>query len=303
MPKGPKTWIQRWLGLTLAYFSLFITGTAPWRAMLPPPVPGTVVLGLLLLLDVAAVDAAILLGLVVTSRLHGWRLMVLVALEFYGVNTFISIIEAAYFMRGVTPAMLPALFLGTVPLAVGMGLLAPIVGRRLYSGDDDRVPGWLPLPMGWGEAAAKIVLLAGVVYPALFFAFGYYVAWSFPAVRAFYGGPSGATIWQHYARVFAAHPFLYPLEAARGLLWVALALAVLRTTRGPWWLGTLWVALLFVLVQNDVLLLPNPLMPASVRAVHFVETTSSNLVWAVCIGALLSRSHWRRPPEAGAAPA
>lgn len=300
MPKGPKPWLQRWIGLALAYFSMFITGTAPWRSFLPPPAPGTELLGLLLLLDVAVVDSAILLAIAVTSRLHGWRLMVLIGVVFYGVKTFTSTIEAAYFMPDVTRTMLPALFLGTVPLAVGIGLLTPIVSRRLYSGDLDREPGWVPLPMGWGEATLKVAVLSVVLYPVLFFVFGYFVAFRFPAVRAFYGVAADVGFWRQMARTFAATPSVYPFEVLRGLLWVALALPVLRTTRGPWWRGTLWVALLFALVQNDVHLLPNPLMPAPVRAVHFVETTSSNFIWAWCIGYLLSRSHARRgrQPEA-----
>jgi hypothetical protein len=87
----------------------------------------------------------------------------------------------------------------------------------------------------------------------------------------------------HMARTLSQDPWLYPFEALRGLLWVALAVPVIRTTRGRAWEAGLLTALLFGLVMNDVHLLPNPLMPAPVRAIHFVETASSNFIWGWAI--------------------
>ena len=50
--------------------------------------------------------------------------------------------------------------------------------------------------------------------------------------------------------------------------------------------------LLFTLVQNDVHLIPNPLMPPVVQRFHFIETVSSNAVFAVLISWLMSRAHF-----------
>lgn len=129
-----------------------------------------------------------------------------------------------------------------------------------------------------------------VVYPALFFAAGWFIAFQSSEVRAFYGGAHGGDVFSHYAWVFRYNPFVYPLEIIRSVLWIAAALPLLRTTRRPWWVGTLHVALWFSLVQNDVHLLPNPLMAPTIQLYHFVETSSSNFIWAWCIGWVLSRS-------------
>jgi hypothetical protein len=102
--------------------------------------------------------------------------------------------------------------------------------------------------------------------------------------------------------VFRADPLIYPFEVLRGAMWVAAAWLMLRTTRGPWWQGALLVGAWFALVQNDVHLLPNPLMAPQIRAYHFVETATSNFVNALCIGWALSRSHCRPCAESRAAP-
>jgi hypothetical protein len=49
--------------------------------------------------------------------------------------------------------------------------------------------------------------------------------------------------------------------------------------KGPWWEAGFAVALLFAVVMNSQLLLPNPLMPLDVRMVHLVETASSNFLF------------------------
>ena len=41
--------------------------------------------------------------------------------------------------------------------------------------------------MGRAEWWSKLVFLSAIVYPAVFFLFGYYVAWSSSALREFYG--------------------------------------------------------------------------------------------------------------------
>ena len=52
-------------------------------------------------------------------------------------------------------------------------------------------------------------------------------------------------------------PWLFPLQALRALLWVALAVPVILMTKGEWWRAGLAVALLFGVVMNAQLLMPN----------------------------------------------
>jgi hypothetical protein len=55
------------------------------------------------------------------------------------------------------------------------------------------------------------------------------------------------------------------------------------------------IGLLFAVVMNAQLLLPNPYMPESVRMAHLVETASSNFIFGMFIGWLLSNESASRP--------
>ena len=52
------------------------------------------------------------------------------------------------------------------------------------------------------QTALKVLPLSALVYPALFFSAGWFVAFRSEAVRAFYGGIHGDTIFSHVAWVF-----------------------------------------------------------------------------------------------------
>ncbi len=241
----------------------------------------------LVLVGVALFDVCLLAVIAARSRLSGWRLAVLLAAVFYFVKTFTSTLEAAYFMKNVSPEMIPALFSMTAPLAL---LLPPAVALA-FGPPAAAQPAWVRPPMSTTELVVKVAVLSIIVYPVLFFGFGYFVAWQSPALREFYGAGADVGFFTHFSRMFAADPVVIPFEWLRGLLWVACAAAVLRTTRGPAWVGGVLVALLFALVQNDVHLLPNPLMPPEVRFMHFWETSTSNALNAAAIAWLLTRSH------------
>jgi len=192
-------------------------------------------------------------------------------------------------MPTVSASMVPALMAMTLPVALVVPLLTVLFFDR-WKGPVEK-PEWQVPPMGVGEQLGKWVLLSALVYPALFFLAGYYIAFSNEEVRAFYGGVYESSFIQHMRALLQSDPKLLPFEILRGALWVGLAVAVLWTTR---WrvVGGLLVLLLFTLVQNDVHLIPNPLMPPVVQRVHFIETVSSNAVFALLISWLMSRAHF-----------
>jgi hypothetical protein len=242
------------------------------------------------ILVMACIDITFILGVVVSSRLRGAPLWLLTSAVYWGTKTFTSQLEAWYFMPNVNAALVPALLLMTVPVALVVPLLAVVLFER-WGGDSER-PAWHVPPMGAGQQAWKWVVLSALVYPALFFLAGYFIAFSNPEVRAFYGGVYEPNFIDHMRTLFRGDPLLYPFEVLRGALWVAMAVAILWTTQSQRWVAGLLVVLLFTLVQNGVHLVPNPLMPATVRAWHFVETVSSNAVFAVLISWLMTRAHF-----------
>lgn len=279
------------IGLWVAYVVLFIGGvtvlgpTIDASALTPAEQAASVPMLLLM----AAIDVVVLAAWLPRARFGGWRLWLATAVVLYGVKTFMSQIEAWYFVTSahLPPAMIPHLFAMTLPVSLLWPALAVwALGPR-------EAPPVAPAALvrhPTGAPVARFALAGAVLYPALFFLFGYYVAWQNPAVRVYYEGPAvPLPIAQHFTQMWVSDPLLVPFEMVRGLLWVAIGWPVLKYTRGPWWEGALFYATMMALLQNDVHLLPNVLMPGEVRLWHFIETASSNFLFALGAAALLSR--------------
>jgi hypothetical protein len=243
--------------------------------------------------------SAVISWLILRSRWSGWRLIAALSLSFYGVHTLISQIETAAFpavAQRMPPGMLSGLFaMGILQTALYIPLAVLILGR------------WRPAPNSFTEANTRLVMppgewawklaLAAVVYIGLYFTFGYYVAWRNPAVVAYYGGEDPGSLILQLRNVMGDTPWLPLLQLVRGIIWVLLALPVIRMLRGTTLEISLAVGLLFAVVMSAGLLLPNPFMPAEVRITHLVETATSNLLFGVLVGWLFSRSHTAVPPQ------
>lgn len=266
--------------------SIFATDSALAQQMSPED---AAVAGMMLIV-VSLIDTLILTYFILRSRLRGLRLMVTVSLVLYGVKTFLSIIEAWWFMTDVSAAEIPGLFLMTVPMAALFPVVAVwILDKAKKSEEVDETPN-TRLVMPTGQLVLKVALLSVIVYPVLFWTFGYYVAFSNPELVAYYGSTHPGSFLAQLANVWADDPFVFLFEIFRGLLWVAIAVPVIRTTKGRVWETGLILGLLFSLVQNDVHLIPG-VMPPSVRLSHFIETATSNFIFALFTTWLLHREH------------
>lgn len=248
------------------------------------------------LLTACFLNTLVVTPIILKSRWAGWRLMAAVAFVLYGVMTFMPQIESAVFLTRLPAGMLPRLFLMGALVAVPFSVLAVVILGKGRIGSVDAAPSpGLGMPVR--EWAWKLAVIA-VLYVILYFTFGYFIAWRDPAVRAYYGGTDEGSFFANFRTVLRATPWLVPFQVLRGLLWVGFALPVVHMLKGHR-LGTaLAIALLFSVVMNSQLLLPNPFMPAPVRMTHMIETASSNFIFGLIVGWLLtdrrSRSHGSR---------
>jgi hypothetical protein len=282
----------RLVALAVFYFICFAAVSA---ALLPPspeePAPGQAGATLAALLAVSFLNTAVLAYVILRSSWAGWKLILVIFFVLYGVVTVMPQIETAFFVTRLPPGMLPRLFLtGAIIAALFSPLAVLILGKRKPDRTEDEGP--LRLKMTVGEWVGKLSLIV-TAYVVIYFTFGYFIAWKSGAVRAYYGGSDPGSLLAQMSNVVRDTPLLLPLQAARALLWAAIAVPVIRMTKGRWWEAGLAVALLFSVVMNSQLLLPNPLMPREVRMVHLLETASSNFLfgWLVVLVLL----GWRRP--------
>lgn len=233
------------------------------------------------LLIVCAVDTLLLSLFIRAARCYGWRLILITALLYYGIKTFQANIEAAYFMVNLTPDIVSRLFTMTLPITLFWPPLAVwLLGKARQPQAQPDEPSALP-QASMRTWVWKFVLLGVVLYPLLFFAFGYYVAWQNPEVRAFYQGVDPGSFLAQMRHLIGSDPWVLPFEFFRGLLWTGMAILFLWAMKRRLWLAPLLLALFFALLENDTHLFPNPLMPTVVRQTHFIETASSNFIFGL----------------------
>jgi len=223
--------------------------------------------------------------LILRSRWHGWMLVGAVFVSMYGISTVASQLESVAFLSDKLPqGMIRAIF---VQGAIAGALFAPLAVLALgkWRAASLRAPMSPAAPLKLASIMLRLaILVAAFVFLYMFF--GYYVAWRNPELQRYYGGPELATFWAAWRHNWTSSPWIYPLAAFRALLHIVCLYPLVRmlhTSRRE----SALAAALFLACWTTVLLLPNPLMPASVARSHFWETLGFNLVFGALAGWLL----------------
>jgi hypothetical protein len=68
--------------------------------------------------------------------------------------------------------------------------------------------------------------------------------------------------------------------------------------KGDWRETALAIGVTFALLGNVQLLLPNPYMPEPVRMAHLLETASSNFLFGLLVGWLMTTPYRQSPDDA-----
>jgi hypothetical protein len=244
---------------------------------------------LMALLTVCFLDTIVLAHIILRSRWFGWKLIATVFFVFYGVMTCISQIESVVFHILPSGMLQRLLLLGFLITAPFSPLAVIILGKRKADSATINEPN-SRLLMPKNEWAWKLAVIA-IAYMILYSTFGYFIAWKNPALQAYYGGIDEGNFFAHMKAVLTISPWLEPFQALRAMLWVLLALPVIRMMKGRWQETAIAVGLLFAVLMNSQLLIPTPLMPEAVRMTHLIETASYNFIFGYLIVWLLHRHH------------
>jgi hypothetical protein len=223
--------------------------------------------------------------LILRSRWHGWMLVGAIFVGMYGISTVAIQVESIAFLSNKLPqGMIRALF---VQGAIAAALFAPLAVLALgkWRAASLRAPMSPAAPLKLASMLVRVAILV-VAFVFLYMFFGYYVAWRNPELQRFYGGPELATFWAALRHNWISSRWIYALAVFRALLHIACLYPLVRMLHTSWWESAL-VAALFLACWTTVLLLPNPLMPASVARSHFWETLGFNLVFGALAGWLL----------------
>jgi hypothetical protein len=206
-------WAARFIVLLLLFFVLFIIGTLPLSGLLPDIesepglLPGNV--GFLIL---GVANTLLVIGLIQSSRWHGWKLALSLALAYYGAVTFLPQIETWYFLSDVTVnrKMLPALFMMGLPTAFVFIPLAVWMLGKWRKEEKEFVASGSLMPIS--QWIWKFLLIA-VIYAVIYWLAGYFIAWQNPELREFYGSPGAIVpLGEHTIQTLRGDPGFLPLS-------------------------------------------------------------------------------------------
>jgi hypothetical protein len=229
------------------------------------------------------VNATILVWAARRSSFKGLAMwMQLFALAF-GVQTFMTQIETAYFLPAFP--LLHDNFQLYILILSGLvtSLLFTLLVVILVGGFSRR-----PRPQSNFTVTADHGLKAGawlpVVYTILYMLFGYYVAWQSLEVRLFYGGTSELpSVWNQWGTTLMQKPELPVFQYFRGVLWILCLIPLFKGFSGKRIELVALSALALALLPTAALAFPNPLMPAGVALAHFWEVSASMAIYgALC---------------------
>jgi hypothetical protein len=234
----------------------------------------------------AACAGGVLSYLILRGRWHGWMLTGAIFMSMYGISTVASQLDSVFFLSNKLPqGMIRAIFIqGAIAAALFAPLAVLVLGKWRVASTPAPLPPAARLKMAWLSPRLAILVAAFVF---LYMFFGYYVAWRNPELQRYYGGPELPTFWASLRHAWTSSPWLYALTALRALIYVVCLYPLVRMLHTSRWESAL-AAALFSACWTTVLLLPNPLMPASVARSHFWETLGFSLVFGALAGWLLA---------------
>ena len=223
--------------------------------------------------------------LILSARWHGWTLAGAIFVSMYGIGTVANQVESVAFLSDkLPPGMIRALF---VQGAIAAALFAPLAVLALGKWRAPSIQAPKPpfVPPNLPSLLLRLAFLVAA-FVFLYMFFGYYVAWRNPELQRYYGGPELATFWAALRHNWISGRWIYALAALRALLYIACLYPLIRMLHASRRESAL-AAALFLACWTTILLLPNPLMPASVARSHFWETLGFSLVFGALAGWLL----------------
>jgi hypothetical protein len=236
------------------------------------------------LLAYAFLVSLVIAWIIQSSRWRGLKLIAALVFTFYGLMTFIIQIESIVYLRAkMPPGLIKDLFvMGAVVALLFVPLAVLIMGKIRWAGQPSAAHAFT-----LKSQAARFSILA-IVYVVLYYLFGYYVAWQNPELRLYYAGTTELNSFYQMMRSTATGtPWMLPFQFGRGLLWTLFAYPVIRmlnTSR----IETAGIIAALFGVGSFALLIPNPLMPASVAHSHLWETLLSDLLLGAIVGWVLA---------------
>lgn len=274
-----------WMGLSILMMIFWIIGLFIGNAIFPSSLMDasseTNSGGEYMLLIISLLNTLVILIFIYNSHLKKWKLAGTVFLIAFGIQYFMSQIETFWFNDSLKMPvnLIWAVVFGGAFMLFIFSMIATWLTGHFKS---HQVEQSIIKRTDYKSIGLKVLLLAVVIWPIVYFMAGYLIAWQFSEVRNYY---SGSTEMASFYSIMKGNVLsgLYLFQILRGFLWVLIAILVLTSLKGRMIRKGIILGLLLAFLGSSQLLLPNPIMPDVVRIPHLIETSTSSFLWGLIL--------------------
>jgi hypothetical protein len=140
------------------------------------------------------------------------------------------------------------------------------------------------------EIITKLGIIS-IIYLCVYMLFGYFVAWQSDELRLFYtGSTEKLSFLGQMANNIKTNPIIIPFQIIRGILF-GIAIIPIKNMITKNKLSFIISVILIYLCTAIVLIIPNVLFPEKVRIAHFIEMSSSMLLFGLIVGKIFSENN------------
>lgn len=237
------------------------------------------------LLIFCILNTVILTVYIINSKIPGLKLLGITFIIFWGIQYFMTQIETLYFDSAVKMPLLDTMkvvIMGAISTIISSLFAVLILGKfkkKWTFSDDENTEN--TVKVSFTKLLPNMAILA-VCYVIIYFLFGYFVAWQFPALREYYTGSTAIlNVFQHMGNQLKSDPILPLFQLFRGLLWSGLSVIIITSLNTKGWKTYIITGLLFSILITSPLILPNAYMPAPVRLGHSFELFTSMFTFGI----------------------
>lgn len=189
-------------------------------------------------------------------------------------------IETWYFRKAF-----PVLSVIDIFLLMGVGILPLVIsiflGIKFFIGKNRQNNLLQKSPFNFISIISVLSVL-GIIYTIIYFVFGYFVAWQYKEVQAFYSGQFFNSFSGQMQNNWEAMAEIFPFQFLRGIIFAFAGYLLFQLTEFKTKMFFLLSFLLFI-IPGLLLLIHNPLFPEVVRMAHFYEVSTSMILFSTIV--------------------
>lgn len=273
-----------WFSLSVCLLVFWIVGMILGNMLFPSSIMSEQAesdnTGLLIMFLITLLNSGVVLQLIGNSRLKSWKLFWTLFIVCFGLQFFMTQIETFWFNDSL---QLPINFIWAILIGGALTSWAFCVMAILFTRNyKSPSPAQQHFVIDVNATLKRIAVLSIILWPLIYFTFGYFIAWQFTEVRVLYSDSSKMGGFMPIM-IENLNSGLYLFQILRGLLWIGIALIIMQALEGSKIKKGLIVGSIFTILSSSQLLLANPFMSETVRMAHLIETGSENFLWGFLI--------------------